>query len=67
MVRRDYTGRQRLDEERQVARAIAKRRDVDLEDRDAIVQVLAKPPGVDIRAQVAVRRGDDAHVDRPGP
>ena len=31
-----------------------------------VIQILAKPPGLDLRFQVAVGRGDDPDVDCPG-
>src|SRR5262249_17879575 len=53
-----------LDEERKIFDALAKRRDLEKEDRDPIVQVLAEGARVHLRAQIAMGRGDEPHVDR---
>ena len=42
---------------------LAQRRQLDREHREAVPEVLAEAPLRDHRVQVAVRRGDDAHVD----
>ena len=52
-----------LQQERQVPAPLAQRRDLDVEDVEAVVEVLAEPALRDALAQVAVRRRDDAHVD----
>src|SRR5581483_11351972 len=52
-------------EERDVARALAERRDPELEDGEAEEEVVAELAALDERAEVAVRRRDDAHVDAP--
>ena len=52
-----------LDEQRDVAAALAQRRHVHADDREAVVEVLAERLLRDLGAQVAVGRGDDAHVD----
>ena len=53
-----------LHQQRQVALALAQRRDVDVEDVEAVVEVLAEQARRDhALLQVAVGRGDDAHVD----
>jgi hypothetical protein len=54
---------QRGDDERQVVEALAQRREVHRDHREAVVQVRAKAPGVDLAAQVAVRGRDHPHVD----
>ena len=43
--------------------ALAQRRQVDREDRDPVPEVLAEAALGDHRVQVAMRGGDDAHVD----
>ena len=55
-------GEQVLDEQRDVARALAQRRQHDLHDREPEVEVRAERAAVDLGAQVAVGRRDDAHV-----
>ena len=45
------------------SRALAQRRQRHVDDVDAVEEVLAELAGRDHRAQVAVRRGDDADVD----
>ena len=52
-----------LDEQRDVLLALAQRRQVDVDDVEAVVQVLAEPAALDLVVEVAVRRGDDADVD----
>ena len=47
-----------------VARAIAQRRDLDLDHRQAIEQVFAEGPRLDVGEQVAVGGGHQADVDR---
>ena len=51
------------DERLDVVGALAQRRDQDLRDREPIVEVGAEPPGVDLGAQIAMRRGEHADVD----
>jgi hypothetical protein len=48
--------------------ALAQRRDIDRDDIQTIVQILAKTPVFDHRFQVAVRRSEHAHIhfNRPG-
>lgn len=53
-------GRKRLD----VLEALAKRRDRDRKDVEAIKEVFAKASLLHHASQVPVRRADDAHVDR---
>ena len=53
-----------LREMEHVAAALAERGHVDLHDVDAVVEVLAKALLVDLVLEVAVRRGDDARVER---
>src|ERR1043165_5627841 len=50
-------------EQRDVVAALAQRRDEKLQGTDAVVEVLAKAVLLDERAEVAVRRCDQAHVD----
>src|SRR5690606_13766022 len=45
----------------------AQRRDVDLDDAKAVKQVLAERAVLDHALEWAVRRGDEAYVDRAGP
>ena len=52
-----------LDQRRDVLAALAQRRDLDAEDVEAVVEVVAEAAGLDLAAQVAVGGGDDAHVD----
>ena len=52
-----------LHQQRQVALALAQRRDVDVEDVQPVVEVLAEQPLGDPLLEVAVGRRDDAHVD----
>src|SRR5687768_6772011 len=52
-----------LDEERHVFGAIAQRRKREHHDREAVVEIEPERARVDLRAQIAVRRGDHAHVD----
>ena len=44
--------------------AFAQRRQAQVEDIEAVIEVGAKQPLLDLLAQVAVRGGDDAHVHR---
>src|SRR5688500_8503810 len=53
---------QPLDQEWQVPDTLAQRRQPDRQHREAIVEVGAEAPGVDLRAQVAAGGGDHAHV-----
>jgi hypothetical protein len=52
-----------LHEERNVARALAERRDADGEDIQSVEQVSPKPPGANFGLEVTVRRRDEAYVD----
>ena len=52
-----------LDEQRDVLRPLAQRRQRDRDDVEPVVQVLPEPAVRDELPQVAVGRGDDAHVD----
>ena len=47
-----------------VAAALAQRRHVDLHDVDAVEEILAEALLVDLVFEIAVRRGDDARVER---
>ena len=51
------------DEERDVARALAQRRDADREDVEPVEEILAEAPGGDGAPQVAIGRGDEPRVD----
>ena len=51
-------------EQRNVLAALAKRRQLERDDVQAIVEILAKLPGRALRIEVAVRGRDHAHVDR---
>src|SRR5262245_1953313 len=53
---------ERLGQEEDVLGALAKGRDVDLEDVQSVEEVLAELPAGDARAEIAVRRRDHAHV-----
>src|SRR5690606_14964020 len=55
-----------IDEQRQIVLALAQRRHVNARDREPVVQVLAEPAAVDLDAEVAIRRGDDADIDLDG-
>ncbi len=52
-----------LDEERDVARALAQRRQADRHDVEAVEEVFAERAGGDELLEVAVGRRDEAHVD----
>ena len=52
-----------LDQERDVARALAQRRQADRHHVQAVVEILAKGAGRDLLLQIAVGRGDQPHVD----
>src|SRR3954463_9825189 len=52
-----------IDEERDIRGALAQRRDGDLISRQAVIQILAELPLADQSLDVAMRRGDQAHVD----
>ena len=58
-----YFSRKCCDRQRNVVLALAQRREKDVDDVQAVVEVLAEPPVLDHLPQVAVRGGDDAHVD----
>ncbi len=49
-----------------VFESVAQRRQHDAHLREAIVEVLAEAPGLDLVPQLTVRRGDDPHVDLDG-
>ena len=53
-------------EHEDVAAALAQRRQLDVDDVEAVVEVLAEAALLHLGGEVAVRRGDDAHVDRDG-
>src|SRR5512135_226499 len=55
-----------IDQERDVLTPLAQGGQVDRDDVEAIVQVLAEPAGVDLVEQVAVGRGDDPGIDLDG-
>src|SRR5262249_9202040 len=52
-----------VDEERDVLAPLRERRDRELDDTQAIVEVLAEASGLDRRLKVLIRRRDEAHVD----
>ena len=58
----DERAHERLD----VLGPLAKRRDADGDDVQAIEEVFAEAPGLHVGGEVAVGRGDEAHVDRLG-
>jgi hypothetical protein len=60
LARRQEALRQRL----QVIEPVAQRRDAHLRACQTVVQVFAKIPAFDLRAQVAIRSRYDAHVYR---
>src|SRR5207253_703025 len=66
--RRSLLRRQALEDrardERDVLAALAQRRHGELDDVDAIEEVLAEAPGGDQLGELLVRGADDAHVDR---
>lgn len=51
------------DQQGQVGAALAQGRDLGDERREAVPEIAAKGAGLDHRGQVAVGRGDEAHVD----
>ena len=53
-----------LDQQRQVAQALAQRRQLDAHLGDAEEEVAAEAPGVHLGAEIAPRRREHAHVDR---
>ena len=53
-------------ERQDVARARAQRRHLDVDDVEAVVEVLAEAPRRDLVGEVAVGRRDDADVDLHG-
>src|SRR4051812_42804294 len=52
-----------VDQELNVAAAVAQRRDVEFEDRQAVIKVFAKTAVADKIGQVAVGGGDDSDID----
>ena len=56
-------GEKLLDQRRDVLAPRAQRRQLERDDLEAVQQVLAKPALLDQHAQVAMGRGDHAHVD----
>src|SRR5262249_57336227 len=62
--------REAIDEERheqlEIARAVAQRRHHDREDVQAEEEIRAEAPLRDLLLEVAIRRGDHAHVDALG-
>ncbi len=50
-------------QEGQVVEAVAQGGHAHLDDREAVEEIGAEAPGVDLATQVAVGGGDDAHVD----
>ena len=54
-------------QERNVLDAVAKRRNLDREDAQAVVQILTEAPCVRLFSQLAVRRRDHADVDSTSP
>ena len=53
-----------LHEHAHVAASLAQRRQLDDDDREPVVQIEAEATAVHLGAEIAVRRRDDAHVDR---
>ena len=53
-----------LDEQRQIRQALAQRRELDAHLRDAEEEIAAEAPRVHLRAEIAPRRREHAHVDR---
>ena len=53
-----------VDEERQIGGALAQRGQPDLDDREPVEQIGAEALRVDLGAEIAIGRGDDADVDR---
>ena len=51
-----------LHEEADVARPLPERRHLHHHDREAVVEVFAEAPGLDLELEVAVRRADHSHV-----
>ncbi len=54
-------------EREQVLGALAQRRQVDVHDVEAVVEILAEGARLEARVEVLVGGGDDAHVDALGP
>ena len=54
-----------IDEQRDVGRAVAKRRHVQVQHIQPVIQILAELAGTDCFEQAAIGRRDDAHVDDP--
>ncbi len=52
-----------VDEQAHVLAALAQRGDVNGQHVDAVEEVLPEAAGLHVGREVAVRRGDDAHVD----
>src|SRR5581483_305543 len=70
-LRRDVVGLRELadevlDERRDVFAALRERRQLDVDDVQAVEDVLAEATGPHLAAQVLVRRGDDPDVDLHG-
>src|SRR5690348_6932200 len=55
-----------LDQERDIARSLPERRDVQQDDGEAVEEIQAERPRVHLAAELAVRGRNDAHVDRHG-
>ena len=55
---------ERADERRDVLDPLAQRRDADRDDVEPVVEVLAEAARLHVGREVAVRRGDEPHVDR---
>ena len=55
-----------LGQDGNILAALAQRRNGDPDDIEAIQQVEAEPAGGDLLTQIAVGRGDNAHVDPAG-
>ena len=53
-----------LRQRRDVFRAVAKRWEVNGENAEPVVKVLAEAAGFDFAGKVSIRRGDDAHIHR---
>src|SRR5690606_11853812 len=56
-------GQEMLHEQRNVLRPLAQRHGLDREHAEPEVEILAEAALLDLAAQIAVRRGDDPHVD----
>ena len=55
------------DKERDIFKALSKRRQVEVNNAESVVEVLAKATSLDLFFEAPIRRGDDAHIDRDCP